>query len=126
MKKTRNTPAKAAIVKVLSESHQALSHAEILEKTQQVCDRVTVYRILDRLLTSDIIHKTVTAEGVVKYAFCRHEAHHDHNHVHFNCTRCQKTECLSLPIPEFKLPHAYTVHDMNFTLTGVCPECQVV
>jgi Fur family transcriptional regulator, ferric uptake regulator len=129
MKTTRNTAAKTAIASLLSESKVALSHIEIQHQLNGLCDRVTIYRVLDRLVNEDSIHKIATPEGTVKYASCHHTHTHDnhphqHNHVHFHCEKCQSVTCLDAVIPQFEIPTAYVVKETNFTVTGICPKCQ--
>jgi Fur family ferric uptake transcriptional regulator len=68
MKVTRNTAAKGAILELITNSDTALSHSEIHKLTQDLCDRVTIYRILDRLVNEDVIHKIVNLDGTIKYA----------------------------------------------------------
>lgn len=126
MKNTRNTTAKTAILDIIKSSEVALSHAEIQKLNQESCDRVTIYRILDRLVTEDVIHKIATPDGTVKYASCQHtheKSHHIHNHVHFSCEKCKMVTCLNNVVPTFNLPQNYIINEVNFTLTGVCPNC---
>jgi Fur family transcriptional regulator, ferric uptake regulator len=126
MKKTRNTQARTHITEILSVSEFALSQVEIFQRSEGVCDRVTTYRVLDRLLGEGLVHKTVGLDGVVRYAACKtcsdhkHELHH---HVHFNCEVCGQVTCLDNVIPDFHLPRKYKVKDVNFTLQGTCPDC---
>lgn len=124
MKTKRNTVAKTTIIELLKESGWALSHADIQNKIEGVCDRVTIYRILDRLYVEEKIHKTVGIDGVVKYAFCHHDSFHNHHHVHFNCERCLSTTCLEKLNPSFNLPEGYVMKDLNFTINGLCPKCK--
>jgi Fur family ferric uptake transcriptional regulator len=126
MKNTRNTTAKSAVLELIKNSEVALSHSEIQKLNQDLCDRVTIYRILDRLVAEDVIHKIATPDGTVKYASCHHHHEtnqHTHNHVHFSCEKCKLVTCLDNVIPSFNLPENYVVKEVNFTLTGLCPEC---
>ena len=126
MKTTRNTPSKTAILDLITHSDVALSHIEIHNTLDGLCDRVTIYRVLDRLATDDLIHKIVTPEGTIKYASCNHreENHlHTHNHIHFNCEKCLSVTCLDNIEPSFNIPKDYKVNEVNFTLTGICPNC---
>jgi len=127
MKAIRNTVAKTEILKLINHSPVALSHAEIQSELNGLCDRVTIYRVLERLISEDQVHKVVNLEGIIKYAACHScsaEAHHTHNHVHFSCEQCKKVTCLENIEPRFKLPKNYQVKEMNFTLSGICPDCQ--
>lgn len=126
MKLTRNTTAKTEIQNLLNKSKNALSHNEIKTALEGVCDRVTIYRVLDRLIAENSAHKIVNVDGIVKFASCHscssNHVHND-NHIHFSCIKCKSVTCLENTIPAFKLPENYTVQETNFTISGICPEC---
>jgi len=124
MKSTRNTAAKTEIQELIVSSSVALSHSEIQKAVDGLCDRVTIYRVLDRLLDEGSIHKIVNVDGVVKYAGCHScSEKHSHNHIHFSCQKCKSVTCLDDVEPTYTLPKNYKVNEMNFTLSGFCPEC---
>ena len=126
MKTTRNTTSKTAILELISNSEVALSHIEIQKILNGLCDRVTIYRVLERLTNEDLVHKIATPEGTIKYAICNHkkENHsHTHHHIHFNCVKCLSVTCLDNIEPSFNIPKNYKVNEVNFTLTGICPNC---
>jgi len=108
MKSARNTTAKTEIQELIITSNVALSHSEIQKSLNGLCDRVTIYRVLERLLEEGFIHKIVNVDGVVKYA---------------GCHKCKSVTCLDDVEPSFKLPKNYKVSEMNFTLSGLCPQC---
>lgn len=126
MKKTRNTQAKTAVLELINQSSKALSQPEIQSQLEDVCDRVTIYRILNRLVSEGLIHKVLDSDGASKYAPCKkcttHE-HHHHNHIHFSCSKCKTVTCLETVIPKFELPQNYKVDEMHFTVSGICPTC---
>ena len=124
MKVSRNTTAKSKILELITTSKVALSHSEIQFLTTGVCDRVTIYRVLDRLINEDLIHKAVNLEGIIKYASCTHSHEkHSHNHVHFSCEKCHLVTCLDKVEPQFTIPKDYKIKEVNFTLSGLCPSC---
>lgn len=126
MKQTRNTVAKTEILNLISQSEVALSHAEIQSSLDGLCDRVTIYRVLDRLMEEGLIHKVVNIDGGVKYAGCHGCAathHHNHNHIHFSCQRCKAVTCIEDVEPSFKLPKKYMISEVNITVSGFCPQC---
>jgi len=124
MKSARSTTAKKEIQELIVSSSVALSHSEIQKSLEGLCDRVTIYRILERLLVEGVIHKIVNIDGVVKYACCHScSAKHNHNHIHFSCQKCKSVTCLENVEPSYKLPKNYKVSEMNFTLSGLCPQC---
>ena len=126
MKQVRNTPAKQFISGLIADSGRALSYAEIQEGSAGKCDRVTIYRVLERLENEGHIHRVAHSDGVVRYAVCStcaHGSEHHHHHVHFLCRVCGEVTCLEGVIPEFKLPRKYVAEEMNFSVSGRCPKC---
>jgi Fur family ferric uptake transcriptional regulator len=121
----RKTIAKTKILELITESETNLSHADIKNLLPEgLCDRVTIYRVLDRLLQEGLIHKVVNIDGVVNYASCKNcETEHTHNHMHFSCEKCKSVTCLDDIEPSFKLPQGYAVKEINFVLSGLCPSC---
>ena len=94
----RNTIAKKAVFEIIQLNKTAMSQTEIFAKANNICDRVTVYRILERLVKEMKIHKIVNVNGVINYApcnSCSHEQHVHHDHLHFSCTTCKKLTCIS-------------------------------
>jgi Fur family ferric uptake transcriptional regulator len=111
MKTTRNTAARSAIQ----------------HKLNGLCDRVTIYRVLDRLLDDGLIHKIVNVNGVVNYAACNscdHNHQHDHEHIHFSCRICGELTCLDQVIPSFALPGGFQSEESFFTISGICKNCK--
>lgn len=127
-KQVRNTAAKSAVIEMLTVSKTALSHAEIYHKLQSTCDRVTVYRILDRLIEEGVAHRIALTDGTVKYALCEQcgEGHHHlHSHLHFNCLQCGGVSCLESEIPKVQLPRKFKLHDVSLVVNGICASCNV-
>ena len=124
MKSSRNTTAKTDIQALILSSKSALSHTQIQKHLIGLCDRVTIYRVLERLTDEGLMHKAINLDGFVKYASCHScSEKHNHNHIHFSCQKCKSVTCLEDVEPSFKLPQKYTVSEMSFTLFGLCPQC---
>ncbi len=126
MKQVRNTHAKTEILNLINSSDTALSHHNIQEKLGDLCNRVTIYRVLDRLEEEGKVHKIVNMDGVINYAKCHHctDSAHDHNHLHFNCTNCNSVICIENVVPQIKMPKDYTIKEYNFVVSGICPKCK--
>ncbi|WP_338812121.1 transcriptional repressor [Bernardetia sp. Wsw4-3y2] len=121
----KNTVAKTQIKELIESSSVALSPNEIKKIVKKVCSKVTVYRILDRLVDEEFIHKVMTPEGGVKYAatskYCEN---YKPNHVHFSCKKCNRITCLKHIEATCKLHKAYEVEEVYCTIVGVCPRCK--
>jgi Fur family ferric uptake transcriptional regulator len=125
MKQTRNTVARTAILDIIQASEIALSQLAIQHTLNGLCDRVTIYRVLDRLVEEGLIHKIVNVNGVVNYAACATCSHnHQHQHIHFSCRVCNELTCLNQVIPSFDLPTGFSKEETFFTVSGICNHCQ--
>ena len=123
----RKTVAREAILKIINTSEVALSQAEIQAILPDgLCNRVTIYRVLDRLVEEKLIHQITNIDGVVNYANCRCclKEHHTHQHLHFNCEKCMTVTCIDDVEPTFHLPTNYQVNKINFMISGICPNCK--
>lgn len=129
MKTTRNTVARTAILDLIKQSNVALSQPAIQHQLNGRCDRVTIYRVLDRLVDDGEIHRIVNVNGVVNYAACdscfghEHQHEHNHQHIHFSCRVCNELTCLDSVVPHFSLPEGFTAEEAFFTVSGVCSNC---
>ncbi|WP_419870412.1 Fur family transcriptional regulator [Chryseobacterium sp. CT-SW4] len=125
MKQIRNTHAKTEILNLILNSETALSHTAIQEKVGDLCNRVTIYRVLDRLEEEGKIHKIVNVDGVVNYAKCHNceKNDHHHNHLHFNCEECHTVTCIENMVPDVVLPKDFLVKSYNFVVSGICANC---
>jgi Fur family ferric uptake transcriptional regulator len=122
----RSTPSRQEILLLFLNKEYALSHGDIEKEINNTLDRVTVYRTLKTFLDKGLIHKVLDDEGSLKYALCKEACSltdHHHNHVHFKCTSCGQTNCLSVEIPPVKLPKGYKPHELNLLIQGVCENC---
>jgi len=126
VKNNRSTVAKSTILELIENSEIALSQPDIQAKIGDLCNRVTIYRVLDRLVDEGTIHKIIDIDGLTKYMSCNHcesQEKHNHHHLHFHCSSCGEVTCLHQILPEFKLPKGYIVTEANFMVSGLCKKC---
>lgn len=121
----RATPVRNAVLNVLLEAGNALAHPEILERLQPVgtFDRVTVYRVLEWLVTQGMAHKVAGAGRAWRFQATRSET--THRHAHFQCHRCGKILCLPdvrLPTPK-QVPETFSIDTIELNIKGVCADC---
>lgn len=124
----RNTQSRRSVLEAFIDTHHALSQPDLEKMLEGICDRVTIYRILDSFIEKGILHRVPDNEGKQKFALCDSctEHHHHDEHLHFKCTNCGKTECLDeIPMPELKLPVGYEVQEWNMLLQGICADCKM-
>jgi len=114
------------VLKVLSEKVTAISLAD-LEQHFEKADKVTLYRTLKTFEENKLIHSIDDGSGSVKYALCKETClcHPEDLHVHFLCTKCRQTYCLTdLPVPAVNLPVQFSIKSVNMVIKGICANCR--
>lgn len=88
-------------------------------------DRSSIFRALRLFTENHLLHEIDDGSGSCKYCLCRCENHDHHlQHVHFTCTKCGKTFCLTEQIiPAITLPDGFIAEEAEYVVKGVCPEC---
>ena len=97
-----------------------------LEQKFEKADKVTLYRTLKTFEENKLIHSIDDGTGSVKYALCKEtcQFHPEDLHVHFLCTKCKQTYCLTdIPVPSVNLPVHFTLETINMVVKGICVNC---
>lgn len=122
----RKTKAVATVLQIFEEKSEPKSVVHLIGLVKDKMNKTTVYRILDRLERDGIIHSFNGKDGLKWYAKCEgcSANHHSDKHPHFQCTKCDKVECLSV---EIKIPSIknHKVDSTDIFLMGQCEVCSV-
>lgn len=122
----KGTSCRKFIVSRLLESEMALSENEIKGEISDLFDRVTFYRTLITLEESEIIHKIVLNDNLVKYAL--NKRHHviGDLHSHFHCEGCDDVFCLEGKTKfDVELPLGFIQNEVFVVIEGVCASCNM-
>ena len=123
----RTTRQRRVILELLFRHGSPMSHSEILSMIDDHLDRVTLYRTLDTLKNSGIVHQVQGIDGV--WRFCAHEQDLDGcpgDHPHFLCLSCGKMFCLpDQKMPRVAVPEGMQVEGKQLVVYGTCPDCAV-
>ena len=120
------TAMRELVLEVLTEEETAISLPE-LEQRFEKADRATLYRTLKTFEERKLIHSIDDGSGPVKYALCLEKCSCgvEDLHVHFHCTKCNKTYCLhEIPVPAISLPKDFSLESVNMVVQGVCANCK--
>ena len=124
----RPTAMRILIYKFIEKQNTALS-LTVIENNFDKSDRTTLYRTLKTFEEKGLVHQINDGTGVPKYALCQHEHYakkHSDLHLHFHCTKCSKTVCLTEhQIPQITLPKGFLLEDVNMLVKGCCDKCSV-
>lgn len=124
-KHIKPTAMRELVLKILSEQTSTVSLADI-EKLFDKADKTTLYRTLKTFEENKLIHSIDDGTGSVKYALCQEtcQCKPEDLHVHFLCTMCQHTYCLSdIAIPSISLPVNFKLETINMVVKGICINC---
>jgi Fur family transcriptional regulator, ferric uptake regulator len=119
------TAMRELVLKVLMNREAAINLYE-LENEFDKADRVTLYRTLKTFEEKKLIHAIDDGTGAIKYALCKAgcECGPLDLHVHFYCTKCNKTFCLEdVSVPTINLPDNFNVESTNMVVKGLCSGC---
>jgi len=125
--KLKKTPARSAVLSLLTRQKQPISAEEIYQKLKQnkfSCNLVTIYRTLEKFYEKQLINKIITPQFPMAKFEIVSEDHH-----HFTCTVCKSSidipHCYSKPImKDLKIKHHVLVTGHTLEFFGVCPKCQ--
>jgi Fur family ferric uptake transcriptional regulator len=120
------TAMRELVLEVLTEQKTAVSLPE-LEEIFVRADKATLYRTLKTFEENKLIHSIDDGTGAVRYALCNEECDCsiDDLHVHFLCSKCNKTYCLNeIPVPILKLPVGFSFENVSMVVKGICANCR--
>jgi len=120
----RKTKSVTTVLKIFEEHNEAKSVVNLIEHLKDKMNKTTVYRILERLEHDGAIHSFNGKDGLKWYAKCEgcSSDHHLDKHPHFQCTKCEKVECLSIEI-EIPSIKNHKVDSTDILILGQCEVC---
>lgn len=120
----KNTPARRAVLKILSGGKCPLSAHEIHKALiKEQVDPVTVYRTLEALESGGLAQRVDFGDGVARYEI----SHKDHHHHHVICRACKRIDRLpdctfhDLERAVKRMGYRNLTHSLEFF--GVCKSC---
>ncbi|MGA8855400.1 MAG: transcriptional repressor [Christiangramia sp.] len=122
----RPTAIRLLMYKFLHERNVAVTLNDI-ETGFDKSERTTLYRTIKTFEKNGLVHQIDDGTGVAKYALDEPESNENGTqdlHLHFHCTNCNETICLTdHKIPHISLPKGFVTQDMNLVIKGVCDKC---
>lgn len=123
-----STPNRLKVLEVIGTNTSPVSAGEIFAtlKRKTTVNRVTVYRILDLLVTNGIVDRISGGGRSFFYGLAPNEYHQPH--PHFYCKACGNIECLnpqSLVLDTSTLQRTYPgmIENVEIRVDGVCKNC---
>lgn len=124
----RITPNRLLVFRELLNADCPLSLSDLEEKLFPA-DKSSIFRTLSIFSDRGIVHSIEDGSGSTKYEVCPHpgECEPEEEHIHFFCESCRRTFCISSQkVPRVSLPEGFSVSGINFTVKGVCKDCNAL
>ena len=129
----RRGGARQAVIELLDEQACALSALDIEDALRardgRRVGRASIYRVLDELVTLDLLSRVEVGDGLARY---EPQRPHDHeHHHHLVCDGCGRLtpfqdDALEKAIRGLAARVAFDVSDHDVTLHGCCESCRSV
>ena len=122
---SRKTKSVKMILDLFGETNNAISVVDLVSTFRNKMNKTTVYRILNRLEESGILHSFSDKDGLKRYAKSNQKTDPDNKndlHSHFLCDDCGVSTCLPLEVPIPKIPN-YKINTSQHLLIGQCDNC---
>ncbi len=122
------TEKRLQVLEVIGNNSYPLSASNIhdtLDRNKSI-NRVTVYRILDLLVKSQIVDRISTGGRSAYYGLAPND--HHQAHPHFYCKSCGQMDCLNpeaiaVEFNTFKNIFPGRIDKMEMRLDGICKNC---
>ena len=124
---SRKTKTVKMILDLFGETNNAISIVDLVSTFRNKMNKTTVYRILNRLEESGILHSFSDRNGLKRYAKGSQDSISTKNegpHSHFLCNVCGISSCLPIEIPVPSVPN-FKIDSSDHLLVGQCENCNV-
>jgi Fur family transcriptional regulator, ferric uptake regulator len=123
--KLKRTEPRRMVLEVLLKATQPQMADEIVSAIGKAGpNRVTVYRTLESMVETGIVHRAFVAEGSQHFEMADKCSEHQ-CHPHFVCTDCGRTSCMhdvSVSMAT-STPAGFVIQRQQVRLQGLCPNC---
>lgn len=122
----KNTRIRQAVLSLLIQAEEGLSHQDLSKSLDMDFDRVTLFRTLHAFEESGILHKIIDLNGTAKYAYTLPDKDKNkHSHAHFICLNCGQVVCLdeTFLLNEIKVPKGFVKQTIDVQVKGICVKC---
>ena len=122
------TPNRLRVLEIIGNNSYPLSAGDIFKTLSRssAINRVTVYRILDRLVAQGVVDRLSTGGRAAYYGLAPNENHRPH--PHFYCKICGQMDCLdpeSLNIETADMQATFPgqIDKVEVRVDGICKNC---
>ena len=123
------TQNRIAVFKLLTESKTALSVCTIMNQSESILDRISVYRALKYFLQKGLVEIVPNNKGNSRYIIASsnnvNAKSRDEKCAYFICSTCQHTEIILAPVNiKIELLTKNHINKCSLILEGICGNCK--
>ena len=118
MNVSRKTKTVKLLLELFNKENYAIPVVDLVSTFKYHMNKTTVYRILNRLENTGILHSFMDKDGLKRYA-----KGDERLHPHFLCEDCGISTCLPLKITPPSIPN-YIIKSSEQLYLGQCKDCQ--
>lgn len=122
----RATQVRLRVLEALLRAGCPVSHPDLARLPElEGCDRVTLYRTLNRLRDAGLVHTVQGIDGTWRYcAYSPAGGGCPGDHPHFLCRQCGRMICLTgQKLPHVEVPAGLRVQGKQLVVYGLCGTC---
>lgn len=121
-----NTKQKNVILDTIKKHHHDFTIKEIYEELNHSIGLTTIYRYVDKLVSSGRLSKNIGKDNTTYYLYleeCNHE-----NHFYLKCEQCGQMihvdcDCIEELSNHIKNDHNFKLSKEHIIISGICDKC---
>ena len=122
-----STKQKDIILDVIKTKQKEFTIKEIYEELKDNVGLTTIYRLVDKLVSENIINKNIGVDNITYYEYL--DSCNNDNHFFLKCEKCKKLEhvdcdCINTLYNHIKANHSFNINKNNIIINGICKNCQ--
>ena len=121
-----NTKQKDIIVETIKKHNDEFIVKDIYEELNKKIGLTTIYRLIDKLVNTGVLNKTVKKDNTITYQYL--EECHKENHFFLKCISCGTMKHIDCDCIEELSNHILKDHKFSLTdkiiINGICNKCK--
>ena len=121
-----NTKQKDLILETIKNRNSEFSAKDIYNDLNKKIGLTTIYRYIDKLVTDEVLNKTLGEDNTTYYQYL--EECNCHNHFYLKCTDCGKLihvdcDCIKELTNHITKNHKFKPNKDHIIINGLCNNC---
>ena len=122
-----NTKQKDLILEIIRNEKKEFTVKDIYEKLENKVGLTTIYRLIDNMISTGDLTKTISKDNITYYQYLEH-CDHD-NHFYLKCNNCGEMihidcDCINELTNHIYKEHKFISDKDNIIINGLCSKCR--